>query len=339
MIDARITALVEQAFGYRGHVTIERHDGSRLVGFVYDRGPAHVEMFDEHARSRIRLATHEIADITLTGEDSAEAAQRGWERRRGSLESRATSAWGGWEERPALILVALPIELRGIAPALGAKVRGAAARGRLGEDRVIARAIGLGGGAAHVIAADRPRLVISCGFSGALHASLGTGDLVLASSVCDESGEAVAASESVLRAARRALDGRGRVAEGELLCATRVAATGEAKRALARPGRLAVDLESWAAARAAARAGIPWLALRIVLDPLDLDLPPFAGEGRADYLASALRHALGGPRPILELARLATRAGVALRSLRRAVQALAPALNDLGYLGAAELRT
>jgi len=197
MSDARIMELVEQAVGYRGHVTVERRDGSRIVGFVYDSAAAHIEMFDERATDRIRVAHAEIANITLSGEDSAAKAQRIWERRRDSLESRETSVWGDWEERPTLILVALPIELRGIAPVLGSSV--------------IARAVGVGGGATHVVAAERPRLVISCGFSGALHASLGPGDLVLASSVRDESGETVAARESVLRITRRALDGRARV--------------------------------------------------------------------------------------------------------------------------------
>lgn len=330
MSDARISELVEQAFGYRGHVTVQRHDGSKLVGFVYDRGPAHVEMFDDQAANRIRIAIDDIADITLTGEDSAAKAQHSWERRRGSLESRHTSAWGDWHDRVTLILVALPIELRSIASALGARVRGARACGTLGADRVVAHAIGVGGGAAHVVAAERPRLVISCGFAGALDGSLRSGDLVLASSVCDESGERVIARDSVLRVARRALAGCARVADGELLCTTRIAATRDDKRALAHPGRRAVDLESWAIARAADRAHIPWLALRVVLDPLDVELPAFAGEARTGYVTSMVRHALGGPRPALAVVRLGVDAGVALRSLRRAMQALAPVLGRIG---------
>lgn len=342
MSDARnmelveLVELVEQAVDYRGHVTIERHDGSRLVGFVYDSAASHIEMFDERATDRIRVAYAEIASITLSGEDSAAKARHTWERRRDSLEPRETSGWGDWEQRPTLILVALPIELRAIAPVLGSKVRGSTVTGTLGGDRVIARAVGVGGGAAHVVAAERPRLVISCGFSGALHASLGPGDLVLASCVRDEGGEAVAVRESVLRIARRALDERIRIAEGEILCATRIAATCTDKRALARPGRLAVDLESWAAARAADRAGIPWLALRVVVDPFEIELPPFAGEVRAGYLASALRHALGGPGVVLELARLGIRTAIALRSLRRAMQELLPVL---GRLDSAEVRS
>jgi len=313
--DARITQLVEQAFAYRGYVTVQRHDGSTLVGFVYHRDGAHIEMFDERAAHRLTIGLHDISDIVLDGDDAAATAHERWERRRGALESRTTSAWGEWEARPTLILVALPIELRGIASLLG-------------EDHVIARAIGVGGSAAHVVAETRPRLVVSCGFAGALKGSLSAGDLLLGSSVQDESGDAIAAPESVLRVAREALT-HLRVVEGELLCSTRIAATRDAKRALARPGRLAVDLESWPAARAAERSGLPWLALRVVIDPLELDLPTFAGETRTGYVAPALRHMLTGPRAMLELARFGIRTSVALHSLRRAMERLIPALGRL----------
>lgn len=322
-----LTERIDEALRFRGYVTVVRHDGSRHVGFVYNRGPAYVEMFDESASTRMRVAIDDIADVTLSGEDSAARAQRSWERRRGSLESRATSAWGGWDARPTLILVALPIELRCVARALGCSVRGATARGQIGDEHAIARAIGVGGGAAQVIAAERPRLVIACGFAGALHPSLGPGDLVLASSVYDESGDSVAARPALLRAARRAFGG-ARVTEGELLCATRVARTRAEKHALARPGRIAVDLESWSAARAAERAGIPWLALRVIVDPLDADLPAFTVGMRGGEIAVALRHALGGPRSMLELARLALRADKAMRALQAALGGLAPVLAD-----------
>jgi nucleoside phosphorylase len=290
-------------------------------------------MLDERAVSRIRLAIAEIADVALTGEDCAAKAQASWERRRGSPEPRETSRWGDWKERPTLILVALPIELRAVAHVLGAKVRSAAARGLFGDDRAVALAVGVGGGAARAIAAEGPGLVISCGSCGALDATLRSGDLVLASSVRDESGESVAARESVLRITHQALDGHARIVEGEILSATRVAATSDEKRALARPGRLAVDLESWAAARAAQRAGIPWLALRVVLDPLEVDLPAFTREATGRYVVPALRHMLGGPRAAAALVRLGVRARTANRSLAQALRRLAPALGGLGRAG------
>ena len=260
MSDIRLTELIDRAFDYRGYVTVSRIDGTKLVGFIYDRNAAQVEMFDEHAARRIRMPIDEIANIELTGEDAAAKAQVIWERRKGSLEPPETSAWGDWEaERPALILVALPLELRGVARVIGSKVRGPIVRGSLGDHSAVAYAVGIGGGAAEAIVAERPRIVISCGFAGALASQLATGDLVLASSVRDESGESFPVSKLLLRAAGHALRATGKVtvAEGEILCTTRVATTADEKRFLARPGRLAVDLESGPAARAAERAGIP----------------------------------------------------------------------------------
>ncbi len=327
---ADLAERIDQAFDYRGYVTVSRRDGSTLVGFVYDRTAGHVEMFDEKAASRIRLAIDDIANVELTGEDTAEKAHKIWERRKGTLEAPETSVWGDWEaERPALILVALPTELRFVAQALGSKVHGTAVRGRLGDGSAVGLAIGMGGGAAQAVANERPRLVISCGFSGALVPSLASGDLVLASSVCDDSGESIAVAEPVLRAARQAL-GTPAVAEGEILCATQVAATTAEKRALARPGRLAIDLESWPAARAAQLAGIPWLGIRVVLDPLDADLPAFTRTPRDSYVVPALRYALGGPSAVADLARLGLRARTASRSLERALRLLGPALGSLG---------
>jgi adenosylhomocysteine nucleosidase len=330
MNDARILELIEQAFEYRGYVTISRRDGTNVIGFVYDRTPASVEMFDEHALRRIRVGTEEITDVALTGDDSAAAAQRRWERRKGSLESRHTSAWGDWGQRPILIVVALKSDLRGVARVLGAEIRGSAVRRRIGDAVAVARLIGVGGGASHVLAGEQPRLVISCGFSGALDPTLRTGDLVLASSVHDETGDSLVASDAVLRVTRRALEGVGRVSEGEILCASRVATTSQEKQALARPGRLAVDLESWAVARAAERANIPWLALRVVLDPLDMELPAFTKQVRSSYVSAALRHALRGPRAALQLARLGARADTATRSLERALRHLVPVLGGIG---------
>ena len=352
---------IDQAFDHRGYVTVRRQDGTSLVGFVYDRGPAHIEMYDETAALRIRVAVDEIADVELTGEDTAAKAQSIWERRKGALEPSETSPWGGWDERPVLILVALPMELGSVADALGSRIRGGVVRGRVGGVGAVGLAVGMGGGAAQVVAAERPRLVVSCGFSGGLDPSLRTGDLVLASSVRDEVGDSIPVDESVLRAAWQALGAGGetRVAEskilssaeggaphkgplvgeilssaaeggaphrgplvGEILCATRVAATAVEKRALARPGRLAVDLESGPAARAAVRAGVPWLAVRVILDPIDADMPAFTREAHSTYVVPALRHALGGPRAVAQLARLAMQARTATRSLVRAVRRL-----------------
>src|SRR5579863_3791526 len=107
-----VASAIERAFDYRGFVTLTRRDGTQLVGFVYDRDDGHVELFDDTGTRRIRVAVADIAEVALTGEDSAATAQRIWERRRGALEP--SSAGDRDEPRPVLFAVALPFELRAV---------------------------------------------------------------------------------------------------------------------------------------------------------------------------------------------------------------------------------
>jgi adenosylhomocysteine nucleosidase len=327
MTDARVADLVERAFDYRGFVTLRRKDGSELVGFVYDRGASHLELFDETATRRVRIPLADVADIAFTGEDAARKSQQMWERRKGKLEPRETPAWGDWHESgPIVVLVALDSELRSVARALGVARHGNVARGRLCGSEAVALALGLGGGAGRVLAEERPRLVVSCGFSGALDSALIPGDLVLATAVRDENGDELSAPEPLRVAAARALSGM-RCFQGKLVCTTSVAATQEEKRALARPGALAVDMESYPAVRAAAEQGVPWLALRAVVDPLASSLPPFTREAHRQYLGPALKYALSGPRAIADLVQLAGRAHRAGAALESALSRLGPALS------------
>jgi hypothetical protein len=88
-------------------------------------------------------------------------------------------------------------------------------------------------------------------------------------------------------------------------------------------------MESHLIAQAAVEAGVPWLALRAIVDPLESSLPPFAREVRQDHFWPALRYAFSGPRAaagVVRLARDARRAGAALEeALRRLGPALAVA--------------
>ena len=329
MTEARIAELVDRAFDYRGYVTLRRSDGSELVGFVYDRSAAHLDLLDESATRRTRIPLAEIADIAFTGEDAARKSQEIWERRKGKPEPRETPAHGDWADPgKVLVLVALEHELRGVARALGEAPRGSVVRGRLSGGEVVALAVGVGGGARRAVAEEHPRLVMSCGYSGGLDPALRPGDLVLATTVRGAGGDALAAPESPRLAAAAALEGL-RFLQGGLVCATSAAASPEDKRALARDGALAVDMESYLVAQAAGEAGVPWLALRAIVDPLDSSLPPFAREAHPDYFWPALRYAFSGPRAALRVVRLgrdASRAGAALEAaLRRLVPALAAA--------------
>lgn len=307
-------ATLDAAFDYRGFVTLTRRDGSTVVGYVYNRDARHVELLDETATTRLQIPVEDVAAIALTGEDAAAKAQAIWQRRQGALEPATTSRFGDWATHPTLIVVALPGELRAAARGLGARPR----RGIARTGTAVIVATGVGGGAAAAVEHHHPGIAISCGLAGALSGTLRTGDLVLATAVRDDTGDVIAADPGLVAAALARLAGTGAVT-GELVSTSAVATTCADKRALARTGAIAVDLETWTVARAAARAGIPWLALRVVLDPLDLDLPAFVAEPRASYVAPALRYALRGPRGALGLVDLARRAWIAERALASAL--------------------
>jgi len=329
MTAGRLAELVERAFDYRGYVTVRRSDGTELVGFVYDRGPSHLELFDETATKRVRIELDQVLDIAFTGEDAARKSQEIWERRKGRLEPRDTPAWGDWQDAgPVLLIVALDIELRSVARVLGAQVKRNRVRGRIAGCDAVGLAIGAGGGARRAVAEERPRLVVSCGFSGALDGKAAPGDLVLGTRVRDDSGGELLAPPALLRAAAQALAGLPHL-EGELLCTTSVAATGEEKRALARPGAVALDMESYPVARAAVDSGVPWLALRAIVDPLESSLTPFTRDARSSFVWPAVKYAFSGPGAAVELIRLQAWARKAGAALETALRRLAPVLSSL----------
>ena len=95
-------------------------------------------------------------------------------------------------------------------------------------------------------------------------------------------------------------------------------------------GALAVDMESHAAAQAAQRHGLPFAALRVVLDPAWRSLPHAAvaamrEDGGTD-LPALLRALARAPGEILPLMALALDAWQARRALRRVRAQAGPAL-------------
>lgn len=119
----------------------------------------------------------------------------------------------------------------------------------------------------------------SLGFAGALSERLRPGDLVFPAAVLDDAevgGAPLAADSShvsVCSALRRATLP---VDPGSLLTSATVLRTPEAKRAAGRKsGAVAVEMEAAGVARAACDLGIPWVALKAVVDAADDPLPPF----------------------------------------------------------------
>jgi hypothetical protein len=81
--EAELREALEQAFDYRGDVTITRKDGSRVEGYVFDRrsGPTlaecSVRILPQKSPQKISIPYSDIAALAFTGRDMA--AGKSWE--------------------------------------------------------------------------------------------------------------------------------------------------------------------------------------------------------------------------------------------------------------------
>ena len=81
--EAELRDAMEQAFDYRGDVTITRKDGSRVAGYIFDRrsGPTLAEslvrLIPQNSTQKISIAYSDIAALAFTGRDTA--AGKSWE--------------------------------------------------------------------------------------------------------------------------------------------------------------------------------------------------------------------------------------------------------------------
>ena len=177
-------------------------------------------------------------------------------------------------------------------------------------------------GARAPIALDRflarkaaPALLIASGFCGGLDARFSTGDLILADAVRCQ-GDEILIDKGLITKASAALAGDAMPATiGALITAEGVAGPDEKGR-LAATGAVGVDMESGPLAAWALRHGVGFLALRAVVDPMDMEVP--FGRRRSIWV-SALLH----PRAVFDLWR---RSRITGRVLGRALTTLVTAL-------------
>ncbi len=68
---------LEQAFDYRGDVTITRKDGSKVEGYIFDRktgatlAESYVRIYPKGADTKLNVSYAEIAALAFTGRDTA----------------------------------------------------------------------------------------------------------------------------------------------------------------------------------------------------------------------------------------------------------------------------
>jgi len=170
------------------------------------------------------------------------------------------------------------------------------------------------------------RLLVSFGFAGALDAGVVSGTVLAPRRILAE-GAAPLVVSPPWHARVAALADEFKLASGDLLTVPAALESPAAKRAAAlASGAVAVDMESATVAAAAARAGVPFVALRVVVDALDDALPSgalaFVDERGNRRIKPVLRAMLsaGQWRPLVTLTR---RYGLARRVLQRLAHALA----------------
>lgn len=173
----------------------------------------------------------------------------------------------------------------------------------------------------------------SLGFAGGLAEALITGDLVCPAEVLQDDGLkgrsfAVAPAQAAVCAAFRGANLRAHA--GPLLTVDAPLRTPQAKQAAhRRTGAVAVDMEAAGVARGARDLGIPWLAIKAVVDVVEEPLPEFLAScttPRGDLCWRGLLRSLcaggGRRRTLRRLARAGHRAALGLnRSLDVALRA------------------
>ena len=236
-----------------------------------------------------------------------------------------------------MLVTALRLETRAVLAALARVRRVRPARrptwtGFVGAREITVVQGGVGPIAANAAAAAIPEgagLVGSVGFAGALAPTLSPGDVVIPAAIVwlEDGGGRYDVSPAVCDALSGALHPGmpGAACGGTLLSSASILAGVVAKRiAFERHAAVAVEMEAAALARWARARGVPFFALRVVLDPAALSLEDLPPNLDSSWTARARLATLPRAWPLLAtLRRHAATAGLALT---RALGAALPAL-------------
>jgi len=165
---------------------------------------------------------------------------------------------------------------------------------------------------------------VSVGLSGSLNEGLKPGAVVVGESVkCACNGEVFHSDAALLSAASEAIKKGAGATFGPLYASSVVVTTSADKyRLAAETGCVALDMETCGAARGAFGAGVPFMAVRVVSDGLDDDLPVdfnrFTKDGKMDW-PRFMAHVLTHPGTIPPLMRLGRRSALAAGNLADAL--------------------
>jgi len=168
-----------------------------------------------------------------------------------------------------------------------------------------------------LIDGHRPKVIVSAGFAGALTDRLQRGEIVHAARSLRRDHDALVLLDQAVACDSAALT---------IVTVDRVACTAAEKRALAAAtGADLVDMETWAVADVALRAGLPCASIRVVSDDAAQDLPPemtalVQPQSPARRLGAALRAIGSRPTAAVDMWRLWENAVVDSRTLAEALE-------------------
>jgi adenosylhomocysteine nucleosidase len=182
-----------------------------------------------------------------------------------------------------------------------------------------------------ILSGHQPPWIISAGFAGGLVDQVQRYDLVIGDRVMDTAGAEIPLDVQLDPAALAQMPG---VHVGRLLCADRIIRLPQEKRSLGEKHQaLAVDMETLAVAEVCRRRQIPFLAIRVIIDAVDDQLPSDVNyllkqKSTASRLGAAFGAILNRPGSFTDLLKLKEQALVAgdrlAKFLSQVIQAIAP---------------
>jgi adenosylhomocysteine nucleosidase len=128
--------------------------------------------------------------------------------------------------------------------------------------------------ASELLIAQGATCLISWGCAAALSETLNPGDLVLPDTLIDTESNQIGIRSDWHSHARNLLSASIKIHSGSLAESLNIVATGNDKKHLhTQTGAVALDMESIAVAKIARQHSLPFLAIRAIADPVNMDLP------------------------------------------------------------------
>lgn len=163
--------------------------------------------------------------------------------------------------------------------------------------------------------------LVSWGCAAALSPGMNPGDLILPSAIVGTDGDLWRTDDGWRERLSAKLMERMPVHRGQLAESVAIVAKVEEKQAIhAATGALALDMESAASARVAQSLALPFLAIRSIVDPVHVAIPPSIvgafDENGMLHVPKMLRRALARPVDFLGVIRLGRHFGAAMKTLR-----------------------